>query len=193
MNRNQIVLYSQGQNIFVTCQNGSAVTLNYHRKVTGLTLISLPSHRDCSLTTRESQFRASPYSEALTFQAHNIGVKFSTAELLNLTQQELKETTRNINQFHLKDVSLDEARAAFKRVQFSDEISYRQGYVIVGLICLAIIIITLGLLYGVYKGRLLMVKRRLGFGRTSPQQVEVPLDQMGSNATSVLDGLLENN
>ena len=163
LNRNQIVLYSRGQNIFVTCQNGNAGTLNYHRKVTGLTVISLPSYRDCTLTTSESQFRASPYSEPMTFETHNIGVKFSTAELLNLTQQELTDATNHIDQFHLKDVSLDEAKLAFKRIQFNDEISHRQSYLFVGLMCLGAVMI-------------------LNIGRVPQPRVEIPLNRVESNA-----------
>ena len=138
----------------------------------------------------KANFRASPYTEALTFQTHNIGVRFSSAELLNLTQQELEDTTKNMNQFHLKDVSLAEARATFQRIKFSDEISNRQSYVIIGLICIAAIMLSLLLLYVGYKSYL---TRRFKLGRNQPLQAEVSLDQMNSNATSVLDRLLEDN
>ena len=93
-----------------------------------------------------------------------------------------------MNQFHLKDVSLAEARATFQRIKFSDGISKRQNYVIIGLICLAAIMISSLLLYVGYKRYL---GKRFKLGRNQPFQAEVSLDQMQSNATSVLDGLLE--
>ena len=61
---------------------------------------------------------------------------------------------------------------------------------IIGLVCIAAIMISLLLLYVGYKSYL---AKRFKLGRSQPLQAEVSLDQMKSNATSVLDGLLEDN
>ena len=72
-------------------KNGNSVFL-YHMKFNYLTLKSLTSNRDSSLSTTGSPFRASPSSEPLSFQIHKNGVKFSIAELLILTQVEQLDT-----------------------------------------------------------------------------------------------------
>ena len=101
------------------------------------------------------------------------------------------DATNHIDQFHLKDVSLDEAKLAFKRIQFNDEISNRQSYLFVGLMCLGAVIIGLALTCGAYRIWKIKMLKRLNIGRVPQLRVEIPLNRIKSYANSALDDLLE--